>query len=275
MISERERLGIAARSLPVETPMHAPRCKLSVNINKYALLRNSRGGHAPDLLRAVDICVAAGAHGITVHPRRDQRHIQFADVPVVAEHLRTHHPGVEYNIECEPAPHILDLVHQVRPEQCTLVPVNPGEVTSDHGWDLPRRADELAGPIAELKRLGIRVSLFLNADASDACLASAAAIGADRIELYTGPYAAAWGTDDQDRACAEMFDIAARAAAVGLGLNAGHDLDRHNLAGIAALPGLLEVSIGHAQIVRALDVGTTRSVRELLAALGWDGLSFH
>ena len=254
--------------------MSSPRCKLSVNINKYALLRNSRGEAAPDLLRAVDVCVAAGAHGITVHPRRDQRHIRFDDVPVIADHLRKHHPGIEYNIECEPAPHILDIVHEVGPEQCTLVPVKPGEVTSDHGWDLPRRAEELVEPIHALNRQGIRVSLFMDADAPDACLASAAELGADRIELYTGPYAAAWGTPQQEAERARIFDIAARAAKHGLELNAGHDLDRYNLAGLRDLETLLEVSIGHAQIVRALDVGTTQSVRELLQALGWDGLQF-
>ena len=255
--------------------MSAPTCKLSVNINKYALLRNSRGGHAPDLLRAVDVCVAAGAHGITVHPRRDERHIRFSDVPRVAAHLRAHHPGVEYNIECEPAPHILELVHEVRPEQCTLVPVRPGEVTSDHGWDLPARADELVAPIAALRERGIRVSLFMDTDAPDAALASAASLGAHRLELYTGPYAAAWGTPHQAAACERIYDIARRAARHGLQLNAGHDLDRHNLAGLRHVTELLEVSIGHAQIVRALDVGTTQSVRELLEALGWDGLAFN
>jgi len=250
-----------------------PRCHLSVNINKYALLRNSRGSNAPDLLRAADICIAAGAHGITVHPRRDERHVKLADVAPLARHLAAHHPGIELNIECEPAPHILALVHEVRPAQCTLVPVKPGEVTSDHGWDLPKRADEIAAHIAVLKKMGIRVSLFMDTDAPDGALASAAAVGADRIELYTGPYAQAWGTADQQAETTRMFDIAERAARYGLELNAGHDLDRHNLVGIHNLPGLLEVSIGHAQIVRALDVGTTRSVRELLGALGWDALA--
>ena len=250
-----------------------PTCRLSVNINKYALLRNSRGANAPDLLRAADICIAAGAHGITVHPRRDERHVKLADVVPLADHLAEHHPDIELNIECEPAPHILELVHAVRPAQCTLVPVKPGEVTSDHGWDLPARADEIAQPIRALRELGIRVSLFMDTDAPDAALASAASLGADRIELYTGPSAHAWGTDTQEVEVERMFDIARRAARHGLDLNAGHDLDRHNLAGIRNLPGLLEVSIGHAQIVRALDVGTTRSVRELLGALGWDALA--
>ena len=243
--------------------------KLSVNINKYALLRNSRDQNTPDLNRAADLCLAAGAHGITVHPRRDERHVRFADVPALAHHLAVHHPGIELNIECEPAPHILDMVHAVSPAQCTLVPVNPGEVTSDHGWDLPRRSGELVDCIAALKDRGIRVSLFMDCDAPDAALEAAATLGADRLELYTGPYAHAWGTADQDRQTALMFDIAERAIAHGLRLNAGHDLDRFNLVGIAALPGLDEVSIGHAEIVRALDVGTTQSIRELLLALRW------
>jgi pyridoxine 5-phosphate synthase len=242
---------------------------LSVNINKYALLRNSRGHAAPDLLRAADVCLAAGGHGITVHPRRDERHVRFDDVPVLAAHLRTHHPGVELNIECEPAPHILELVHAERPAQCTLVPVTPGEVTSDHGWDLPARAGELRAPVARLKDLGVRVSAFMDVDAPEDALRCAADLGIDRIELYTGPYAQAWGTIQQPAAVDAMFRAAERAGRHGLGLNAGHDLDRHNLAGIRDLPGLLEVSIGHAQIVRALDVGTTQSVRELLDALGW------
>jgi pyridoxine 5-phosphate synthase len=248
----------------------APLPALSVNVNKYALLRNSRGeGAAPDLLRAVDLVLAAGAHGITVHPRVDQRHIRLADVPAVAAHLAAAHPGVELNVECEPAPHILDMVCALRPAQCTLVPVRPGEVTSDHGWDLPARAAELEGPIAALRAAGVRVSLFVEVGAPAALLGAAAAIGADRVELYTGPYAHAWGSPHQKIHEAEIFATAARAVAAGLEVNAGHDLDRHNLLGLRGLPGLREVSIGHAQIVRALDVGTTASVRELLAALGW------
>jgi pyridoxine 5-phosphate synthase len=248
---------------------------LSININKYALLRNSRGDCAdPDLLRAVDVCLAAGCHGITVPPRRDQRHIRFTDVPLVKAHLDAHHPGVEYNIECEPAPEILEMVLAEQPAQCTLVPVRPGEVTSDHGWDLPVDAEMLREPVARLKAAGIRVSVFMEVGASDVSLQCAADLGIDRIELYTGPYGEAWGTDAQQSATEAMFGVAARAARHGLGLNAGHDLDRHNLAAIRDLPGLLEVSIGHAQIVRALDVGTTRSIRELLRALGWPSPEF-
>lgn len=238
--------------------------KLSVNINKYALLRNSRGHDAPNLLWAVDTCLAAGAQGITVHPRRDQRHIRFDDVPVVAHHLRNKHAGIEYNIECENAPELIDLVLETRPAQCTLVPVRPGEVTSDHGFvaaDVP----SLVPSVERLQRAGIRVSLFVDCDPAQ--VRALAASAAQRVELYTGPYAQAWGTPDQARRTQEVWASAQAAAEVGLGLNAGHDLDRFNLAGLRGLPGLAEVSIGHAQICRALEVGTTQSVRELLQAL--------
>jgi pyridoxine 5-phosphate synthase len=238
--------------------------KLSVNINKYALLRNSRGHDVPNLLWAVDTCLAAGAQGITVHPRRDQRHIRFDDVPVVAAHLRQHHPSIEYNIECEDAPELIDLVLATQPAQCTLVPVRPGEVTSDHGFT----GDDVPGLVPSIQRLrkaGIRVSLFVDCDPAQ--VRALAPSGAERVELYTGPYAEAWGTPSQAERTHEVWASAQAAAEVGLGLNAGHDLDRHNLAGLRGLPGLSEVSIGHAQICRALEVGTAQSVRELLAAL--------
>ncbi|MET0285014.1 MAG: pyridoxine 5'-phosphate synthase [Polyangiales bacterium] len=239
--------------------------KLSINVNKYALLRNSRGHDAPNLLQAVDRCIAAGAHGITVHPRADQRHIHFADVPVIAAHLRAHHPNVEYNVECENAPEIIDLVCDVRPAQCTLVPVTPGEVTSDHGY---RAADVpgLAPTIRRLHEAGIRVSLFVDCEPSE--VRALAASGADRVELYTGPYADAFGGPAEAAATAAVRASAEAARDVGLGLNAGHDLDRHNLCGIRDVVGLCEVSIGHAHICRALEVGAASSVRELLDALG-------
>jgi pyridoxine 5-phosphate synthase len=240
---------------------------LSVNINKYALLRNSRGGNAPDLLRVIDTVIAAGAHGITVHPRRDERHVRLDDVPRIADHLRERHPGIELNVECEEHPALLDLVRRVRPAQCTLVPVTPGEVTSDHGWSLPDEGERLARAVASVRGEGIRASCF--ADCVPAGIAAFADTGTDRIELYTGPYAWAWGTAAQGEHVALLRDCAAAARAAGLGLNAGHDLDRHNLAGIRDLDGLLEVSIGHAQICRALEVGTAASVQELLTALGW------
>lgn len=239
--------------------------KLSININKYALIRNSRGHDAPNLLWAADACIEAGAHGITVHPRADERHIRFDDVPVIAEHLRRRHPGVEYNIECEDAPQILKLVLATRPDQCTLVPVTPGEVTSDHGYraaDVPR----LVPTVKKLKAAGVRVSLFVDCEPDE--VRALAESGTDRVELYTGPFATAWRSSRQMEATAAVHAAAAAAQEVGLGLNAGHDLDRANLAGIRDIVGLCEVSIGHAHICRALEVGTAASVRELLAALG-------
>lgn len=239
--------------------------RLSVNINKYALVRNSRGHDAPNLLSVVDVCLGAGAHGITVHPRADQRHIRFDDVPVVAEHLRKHWPGIEYNIECEPSAQLLELVCRVKPEQCTLVPVRPGEITSDHGFvesDVP----SLIPYVEALHARGIRVSLFVNCEPK--LVRALKATGADRVELYTGPFALAFGKADQAARTAEVFASAEAAREVGLGLNAGHDLDRENLRLLSDVPGLLEVSIGHAQICRALEVGTRASVQELLRALG-------
>jgi len=243
-----------------------PRAKLSVNINKYALLRNSRGGSAPDIGWAVDTCVRAGAHGITVHPRMDQRHIRFDDVPFIAHHLATHHPGIEFNIECEDHPDRIAQVLDIRPTQCTLVPVTPGEVTSDHGWDLPREADRLRPTIDRLRAAGIRVSCF--ADMVPEHLGRFAEIGTDRVELYTGPYAWAWNTDQRTEWIDVLRSCVHAARDVGLEVNAGHDLDRHNLEGLRGLD-IDEVSIGHAQICRALEVGTRQSVGELLTALGW------
>jgi pyridoxine 5-phosphate synthase len=238
---------------------------LSVNVNKVALLRNSRGGPQPDLSAMVDVCIAGGAQGITVHPRRDQRHVRFDDVPTIAAHLRAHHGAMELNVECEDHPEILGLVRTVRPAQCTLVPVTPGEVTSDHGWPMPASIARLRPVIASLKAEGIRVSCFTDPD--PALVPHFAEAGADRIEIYTGPYAHAWGTDGEAEHTRVVWETAAAAVACGLGVNAGHDLDRHNLRGIAGAPGLAEVSIGHAVICRALEVGLAEAVRELRAAL--------
>lgn len=244
---------------------------LSANLNKVALLRNSRGRNVPDLLAAADAVIAAGARGITVHPRRDQRHILIDDVPLMAAHLRATHPEIELNVECEDAPELIELVCEVRPDQCTLVPVTPGEVTSDHGWDLPRQSEPLAEVVARLTAEGIRVSAF--ADCVPERVAGFAAVGVDRVELYTGPFAWAWGTPDQARETDRIWATGAAATEAGLGINAGHDLDRHNLAGVAALPGLLEVSIGHALMCRALEVGIATATRELVDALAHDRVS--
>ncbi|MBN2798025.1 MAG: pyridoxine 5'-phosphate synthase [Deltaproteobacteria bacterium] len=240
---------------------------LSVNVNKYALVRNSRGHNAPDLLWSVATALEAGAHGITVHPRRDQRHVRFDDVPAVRDFLRAKYPGVEFNIEFENSPELVELVLANAPEQATLVPVDDGEVTSSHGWDLARHGAALEPTVRRLKDAGIRVSLFMDPVAS--LMQGAADIGADRVELYTGPYAWAWGTPEQEAQTAALWEAGAAAVAAGMTLNAGHDLDSDNLAGVVGMPGLKEVSIGHAQIVRALEVGTTQSVTELLRALGW------
>jgi pyridoxine 5-phosphate synthase len=239
--------------------------KLSVNVNKYALLRNSRGRDVPNLLTAIDMVVAAGAEGVTIHPRRDQRHVRFDDIEPVAAHLAERHPGIELNIECENHPDLLARVLKVRPAQCTLVPVRPGEVTSDHGYRFPDDRDDLLPPLDALREAGIRSSIFMDCDAG--AMAAAAQTGVDRVELYTGPYAWAWGTAAQDAETTRVFDAAQAAVDAGMEVNAGHDLDRHNLVGLQGLPGLLEVSIGHAQICRALEVGTTQSVTELLTAL--------
>jgi pyridoxine 5-phosphate synthase len=244
---------------------------LSVNINKIATLRNSRGGQEPSVLKAVDICVAAGAPGITVHPRGDERHIRRADVFDVAAFLRdrvtTEGTRPELNIEGDPRPELIDLVLAVKPDQCTLVPVVPGELTSQAGWTAGSEPRDLRDIVARLKDAGIRVSLFVD-PASDA-VRWADDRGADRVELYTEPFASAFARGESDgRASFATYVAAAEAAhARGLGINAGHDLDLKNLVLFRTLPHLEEVSIGHALISRALWVGLDRVVREYLSVL--------
>ena len=239
--------------------------KLSVNVNKVATLRNSRGGRVPSVLEAITACVAAGAPGITVHPRADARHITAADVREIAAHLRGGH--VEYNIEGDPRPDLLALVHEVKPDQCTLVPVKPGEITSQAGWSIDTPRDRISAIVGDLKAAGIRVSLFVDPD--EAPVRWAADIGADRVELYTEPYARAFaqGLPEGQRSFAAYGDIAELAHGLGLGVNAGHDLDLSNLMLFRALPHLEEVSIGHALISHALFVGLERSVRDYVEAL--------
>jgi len=241
--------------------------KLSVNVNKIATIRNSRGGRVPSVREAVKVCVAAGAHGITVHPRADARHITAADVREIAACLSSTNSCVEYNIEGDPRRDLLELVHAVKPDQCTLVPVRPGEITSQAGWgaDTPREA--LARVVAELRAAHIRVSLFVDPD--EAPLRWAADLGADRVELYTEPFARAF--EQGDEAARRSFAVYARAAelahSLGLGMNAGHDLDLDNLVMFRRLPYLDEVSIGHALISHAVFVGLAQSVREFLDVL--------
>lgn len=243
---------------------------LSVNVNKVAVLRNSRGGSEPSVVAAAEAAIAAGAGGITVHPRPDQRHIRPDDVLALADRVTGR---VEYNLEGNPFapprpgyPGFLALVASVRPTQATLVPDGDGQLTSDHGFDLVRDGARLRPLVAELKALGVRVSLFMDAGAPG--LALAVAMGVDRIELYTGPYAQAHAAGDAAAALALCAGTAREAQALGLGVNAGHDLSQDNLtAFLAAVPEVLEVSIGHALIDDALYAGLAATVRAYLRIL--------
>ncbi len=241
-----------------------PSIKLSVNVNKVATLRNSRGGTQPDVLEAVATCVAAGAPGITVHPRADARHIRTSDVYGIAGLLKLS-PEVEYNIEGDPRPELLDLVLKIRPTQCTLVPVAPGEVTSQAGWPADTPVDELKAIVVRLKTMGIRVSLFI--DPVPEAVKWAAAVEGDRVELYTEPFARAFEAGQGEASFKTYAEAAELAHSLGLGINAGHDLDLKNLLMFRRLPHLLEVSIGHALVSHALYVGLERSVRDYLHAL--------
>jgi pyridoxine 5-phosphate synthase len=241
--------------------------RLSVNVNKVATLRNSRGGREPKVLDAVQVCLSAGAAGITVHPRADQRHITAQDVRDIARALEGRRPAVEYNIEGDPRPDLIDLVEEVRPDQCTLVPVVPGEITSQAGWRAGPEAERLPRIVERLKSRGVRVSLFV--DPVPEAIALAARAGADRVELYTEPYARAFERGDGE--AHRSFDDYSRAARAahdaGMGVNAGHDLDLDNLVLFRTLSHLDEVSIGHAIMSRALFVGLERVVREYLSVL--------
>jgi pyridoxine 5-phosphate synthase len=241
--------------------------RLSVNVNKIATVRNSRGGSVPSVLHAVRVCVDAGAPGITVHPRADARHITAADVHEVSAWLQTLDGRVEFNIEGDPRPDLLHMVHAVKPTQCTLVPVKPGEITSQAGWSPHTPRAEMAAIVRGLQSDGIRVSIFV--DPEDEPIRWAADIGADRVELYTEPFARAFERGSAaGRASFEAYASAARlAASLGLGVNAGHDLDLENLVLFRDLPHLDEVSIGHALVSHALFVGLERSVRDYLEAL--------
>ncbi|HET9468392.1 MAG TPA: pyridoxine 5'-phosphate synthase [Vicinamibacterales bacterium] len=241
-----------------------PSIKLSVNVNKVATLRNSRGGREPDVLQAVAVCVGAGAPGITVHPRADERHIRKSDVHAVAELLKKS-PQVEFNIEGDPRPELLDLVLKVRPTQCTLVPVKPGEITSQAGWPAETPVDELKAIVEGIKKLDVRVSIFV--DPVPDSVKWAATVGGDRVELYTEPFARAFEAGRGEASFETYAKAAELAHSLGLGINAGHDLDLKNLTLFRRLPHLEEVSIGHALVSHALYVGLERSVRDYLDAL--------
>ncbi len=245
--------------------------RLSVNVNKVALLRNQRDIGIPNVAEAAQICIDAGAHGITVHPRPDLRHIRPSDCDELAELAAA--AGVEFNIEgnpfSEPAaeyPGFMNILRKLRPDQATLVPDSPEQSTSDHGWDLDRDGRRLEPLVAELKGLGCRVSLFI--DAEPGRVAMAADVGADRIELYTEPYARAFARGEAQAVLPRFIESAQAAQAAGLGVNAGHDLNLLNLGPFcSAVPGVLEVSIGHALIADALRMGLAATVRAYLRAL--------
>jgi pyridoxine 5-phosphate synthase len=236
-------------------------------VNKVATVRNSRGGQIPSVIEAVRTCIDAGAPGITVHPRADERHITITDVHEIADELAPLKGRVEFNIEGDPRPGFLELVLKVQPDQCTLVPVKPGEITSEAGWPADTPAETLAGIIGALKAAGVRVSLFV--DPEPAAIRWAKAMGADRVELYTEPFARAFerGPEAASASFAKYRAAANLAFELGVGVNAGHDLDLKNLTLFKTLPHLDEVSIGHALVSRAIFVGLGRVVKEYIAAL--------
>jgi len=238
---------------------------LSVNVNKVALLRNTRALEIPSVVRLATVALESGAQGITVHPRPDARHIRASDVTELAALLRDW-PAAEYNIEGNPFHNLMDFVRAVRPAQCTFVPDEEGQATSDHGWDLARDATRLAPLIAEARGLGVRISLFV--DPQPDGIERAAELGADRVELYTESFARSFGTPDQ-AAVLDAFARTARAArAAGLGVNAGHDLNRDNLAAfLRGVDGVQEASIGHALVADALEFGMAATVRAYLACI--------
>ncbi|WP_157670986.1 pyridoxine 5'-phosphate synthase [Chitinibacter sp. GC72] len=224
---------------------------LSININKIALIRNSRGRNYPDVAAFAARCLDFGAGGITLHPRPDQRHARYSDVAELAKLCQAR--GVELNVEGYPTPEFLAVVKQYRPAQCTLVPDAPDQLTSDHGWDLDKDAEFLRPILAELKALNIRSSLFVDYTTQD--MAKARAIGADRVELYTEPYAETFASDANAAILAGFAAAAQRAQDAGLGVNAGHDLNLDNLGLFLTIPNILEVSIGHAFVVECLEMG--------------------
>ena len=241
------------------------RTALSVNLNKVALVRNTRHLGIPSVERAATLCLDAGAQGITVHPRPDGRHIRADDVEVLHK-LVAQRPGVEFNIEGNPFHNLMDFVRALRPHQATFVPDSEGQFTSDHGWDFPADAGRLKPLVSECRALGVRVSLFM--DPRPEMMAQARLTGADRVELYTESYARAWGTPQQAQVLRAFADTARAAQDVGLGVNAGHDLSRDNLTDfLRAVPGVQEVSIGHALIADALELGYAATVRAYLDAI--------
>ena len=243
---------------------------LSVNVNKVALLRNTRHLGIPDVVRAARLCLEAGANGITVHPRPDERHIRSADVFEIAAMMKDW-PDREFNIEGNPFQNLMGFVHDLSARglplhQCTFVPDSEDQFTSDHGWIFPDDAERLKPLIDQVHDRGVRVSLFM--DPIPEAMAAVKAVGADRVEFYTESYASAWATDQKLEALSSFIQSARAAAAIDLGVNAGHDLNRDNLTEfLKAVPGVLEVSIGHALVADALELGYAATVRDYLRCI--------
>ena len=255
---------------PSTTTKAAIKTALSVNVNKVALLRNTRHLGMPDVVRAARLCLEAGANGITVHPRPDERHIRSADVFEIAAMMKDW-PDREFNIEGNPFQNLMGFVHDLSARglplhQCTFVPDSENQFTSDHGWLFPEDAERLRPLIDQVHDRGVRVSLFM--DPIPEAMAAAKAAGADRVEFYTESYASAWATDQKLKALSRFTQSALAAAAVDLGINAGHDLNRDNLTEfLKAVPGVLEVSIGHALVADALEHGYTATVKDYLRCI--------
>jgi pyridoxine 5-phosphate synthase len=248
-----------------EQARHARRCALSVNVNKVAHLRNTRHLGIPSVVHAATLCLQAGAQGITVHPRPDERHIRMADVFELKQLLQQW-PEAEYNIEGNPTQNLMRFIREARPHQATFVPDSEEQFTSDHGWDVAKDAARLRPLIDECRSLGVRVSLFM--DPLPEAMAAVRELGADRIELYTETYASAHGTPRQAEVLDRFTRTAKAALALGLGINAGHDLSLVNLTDfIRAVPGVAEVSIGHALVADALEYGMADTVHRYLRAI--------
>jgi len=238
---------------------------LSVNLNKVALLRNARPLTIPSIVKMGEISIAAGAHGLTVHPRPDERHIRRTDVYDLAALLKQH-PTIEYNIEGNPLESpFMDIIREVRPHQCTLVPDDPTQNTSDHGWNIAKDGEQLKPIIAELQQLGCRVSVFMDPDIEQ--ISQVPTLRCERIELYTEPYATAYRQGNGDKSFETYRQAAECAQALGLGINGGHDLNLENLPKFKNIPNLLEVSIGHALVADALELGFANAVKAYLQAL--------
>ena len=241
--------------------------KLSINLNKFALLRNSRDTDHPNVLAMAGRAIASGVHGITVHPRPDQRHTRYSDVRNLSR--LTEHAGVEFNVEGNPVPEFFEIVEETQPDQCTLVPDAPDQLTSDHGWNLETDGERVEPLIRRLKGAGIRVSLFM--DPLPVQIDIAKSIGADRVELYTEPYARTYGGEESNEIWSRFERAATHARDIGLGVNAGHDLNLQNLTRFLEIPGILEVSIGHAIVVESFDYGFEGTLERYLKIVGESG----